>query len=116
MKPKVAGLVDVVHQGPQAGLAQVYKPWQPHMLRPYAWSVAKSIAATMNDVFDRGTKDPNEKKYQSSCFFEYSVKPNIEPNDIVKEWGAFRKDPLDLNMLGIKRNDAIRIFDAGGWK
>ena len=48
--------------------------------------------------------------------YEYSVKPNIEPNKIVSDWGSFKKDTLDLNMLGIKRNDAIRIFDSAGWK
>ena len=61
------------------------------------------------------TSDEAQEIYVNNTF-EYSVKPNIEPNDIVKEWGAFRKDPLDLNMLGVNRNDAIRIFDAGGWK
>ncbi len=61
------------------------------------------------------TSDEAQEIYVNNTF-EYSVKPNIEPNDIVKEWGAFRKDPLDLNMLSINRNDAIRIFDAGGWK
>ena len=47
------------------------------------------------------TSDEAQEIYVNNTF-EYSVKPNIEPNDIVKEWGAFRKDPLDLNMLGIK--------------
>ena len=61
------------------------------------------------------TSDEAQEIYVNNTY-EYSVKPNIEPNDIVKEWGTFRKDPLDLNMLGIRRNDAIRIFDAGGWK
>ena len=48
--------------------------------------------------------------------YEYSVNPEIEPNKIVKEWGDFKKDNLDLNMLGVKRNEAIRIFDKTGWK
>ena len=61
------------------------------------------------------TSDEAQEIYENNTY-EYSVKPNIEPNDIVKEWGTFKKDPLDLNMLGSKRNDAIRIFDAGGWK
>ena len=61
------------------------------------------------------TSDEAQEIYVNNTY-EYSVKPNIEPNDIVKEWGTFRMDPLDLNMLGSKRNDAIRIFDAGGWK
>ena len=61
------------------------------------------------------TSDEAQEIYVNNTY-EYSVKPNIEPNGIVKEWGTFKKDPLDLNMLGVKRNDAIRIFDAGGWK
>ena len=61
------------------------------------------------------TSDEAQEIYVNNTY-EYSVKPNIEPNDIVKDWGTFKKDPLDLNMLGSKRNDAIRIFDAGGWK
>ena len=48
--------------------------------------------------------------------YEYSVNPEIEPNKIVKQWGDFKKDNLDLNMLGVKRNEAIRIFDKTGWK
>lgn len=48
--------------------------------------------------------------------YEYSVNPKVKPNDIVQAWGDFKKDPVDLNMLGIKRDEAIRIFDKTGWK
>ena len=48
--------------------------------------------------------------------YEYSVNPNVKPNEIVQAWGEFKKDPVDLNMLGIKRDEAIRIFDKTGWK
>ena len=48
--------------------------------------------------------------------YEYSVNPNVKPDPIVQEWGEFKKDPVDLNMLGIKRDEAIRIFDKTGWK
>ena len=48
--------------------------------------------------------------------YEYSVNPNIKPDQIVQAWGEFKKDPVDLNMLGIKRDEAIRIFDKTGWK
>ena len=48
--------------------------------------------------------------------YEYSVNSSVEPNEIVKSWGDFKKDKLDLNMLGVKRNEAIRIFDKTGWK
>ena len=61
------------------------------------------------------TTDEAQETYVNNTY-EYSVKPNIMPNKIVSDWGSFKKDTLDLNMLGIKRNDAIRIFDAAGWK
>ena len=61
------------------------------------------------------TTDEAQETYVNNTY-EYSVKPDIMPNKIVSDWGSFKKDTLDLNMLGIKRNDAIRIFDAAGWK
>ena len=48
--------------------------------------------------------------------YEYSVNPNVKPDEIVQAWGEFKKDPVDLNMLSVKRDEAIRIFDKTGWK
>ena len=48
--------------------------------------------------------------------YEYSVNPNVKPDEIVQAWGEFKKDPVDLNMLGVRRDEAIRIFDKTGWK
>ena len=48
--------------------------------------------------------------------YEYSVNPNVKPDEIVQAWGEFKKDPVDLNLLGVKRDEAIRIFDKTGWK
>ena len=59
--------------------------------------------------------DEAQKTYVSNSF-EYSVNPNIKPDEIVQKWGEFKRDSLDLNMLGKYRKDAIRIFDKTGWK
>ena len=59
--------------------------------------------------------DEAQKTYVNNTY-EYSVNPSISPNDIVKEWGEFKMDDLDLNLLGSKRDEAIRIFDKSGWK
>ena len=48
--------------------------------------------------------------------YEYSVNPNVKPDKIVQAWGEFKKDPVDLNTLGLMRDEAIRIFDKTGWK
>ena len=59
--------------------------------------------------------DEAQKTYVNNTY-EYSVNPSISPNDIVKEWGEFKMDDLDLNILGSRRDEAIRIFDKSGWK
>ena len=48
--------------------------------------------------------------------YEYPANPNVLPSKIVQSWGEFKRDTLDLNNLGIYRNDAIRVFDQTGWK
>jgi iron(III) transport system substrate-binding protein len=56
-----------------------------------------------------------QKIYVSNSF-EYSVNPDVKPDEIVQAWGEFKKDPVDLNSLGTNRSEAIRIFDKTGWK
>jgi len=58
----------------------------------------------------------NAQKTYVNNSYEYSVNPSVEPDEIVQKWGDFKKDPLDLNMLGKFREEAIRIFDKTGWK
>tara|TARA_B110001454_G_C12692299_1_gene422807 strand:+ start:162 stop:1193 length:1032 start_codon:yes stop_codon:yes gene_type:complete len=47
---------------------------------------------------------------------EYPVNPLVQPSNIVKKWGDFKRDSLNLNLLGKYREDAIKIFDKTGWK
>ena len=48
--------------------------------------------------------------------YEYPVNDKVEPSEIVKKWGDFKVDTLNLNKLGEFREDAIKIFDSTGWK
>jgi iron(III) transport system substrate-binding protein len=48
--------------------------------------------------------------------YEYPANPLVKPSKIVQDWGTFKIDTLDLNMLGKFRQEAIRIFDKTGWK
>ena len=61
------------------------------------------------------TSESAQKTYTNTSY-EYPANPNVEPNEIVKKWGSFKKDKLDLNKLGEFRNKAIEIFDKSGWK
>ena len=48
--------------------------------------------------------------------YEYSVNKNVKPSKIVQDWGEFKIDNLDLNSLGVYREDAVNVFDETGWK
>ena len=48
--------------------------------------------------------------------YEYAANPKVKPSKIVQAWGTFKRDELDLNMLGKFRQEAIRIFDKTDWK
>ena len=61
------------------------------------------------------TSESAQKTYTNTSY-EYPANPNVEPNEIVKKWGSFKKDVLDLNKLGVFRNKAIEIFDKSDWK
>ena len=61
------------------------------------------------------TSESAQKTYTNTSY-EYPANLNVEPNEIIKKWGSFKKDILDLNQLGVFRNKAIEIFDKSGWK
>ena len=61
------------------------------------------------------TSESAQKTYTNTSY-EYPANPSVEPNEIVKKWGSFKKDNLDLNKLGVFRNKAIEIFDKSDWK
>tara|TARA_B100001057_G_scaffold198948_1_gene199533 strand:- start:9831 stop:10853 length:1023 start_codon:yes stop_codon:yes gene_type:complete len=48
--------------------------------------------------------------------YEYPANSMVEPSQIVKSWGGFKIDKLNLNALGEFRSEALRIFDKTGWK
>tara|TARA_B110000008_G_scaffold14779_1_gene13848 strand:- start:215 stop:1282 length:1068 start_codon:yes stop_codon:yes gene_type:complete len=61
------------------------------------------------------TGESAQRRYVNTSF-EYPVNPNVNPSDIVSNWGEFKRDKLDLNQLGFFRKKAIEIFDKSAWK
>ena len=48
--------------------------------------------------------------------FEYPVNKSAEFSDLLKEWGDFKADEINLSELGKYNKDAVVIFDRIGWK
>lgn len=59
--------------------------------------------------------DNAQKKFAEGNY-EYPVKANVPVSELLKSWGTFKEDTLDMNMLGKNNAAALKIFDKGGWK
>ncbi|QAA82716.1 Fe(3+) ABC transporter substrate-binding protein [Aequorivita sp. H23M31] len=48
--------------------------------------------------------------------YEYPVNPDASKAAILKEWGDFKADEVELIKLGELNSEAVKIFDEVGWK
>ena len=61
------------------------------------------------------TSEEAKKVYVNNSY-EYPANSLVQPSEIVRGWGEFKIDKLNLNALGEYRPEAIKIFDKTGWK
>ncbi len=47
---------------------------------------------------------------------EYSINPEIESSSVLRSWGKFKADDLNLGLLGKHNTDAVLLMDRVGWK
>lgn len=48
--------------------------------------------------------------------YEYPVNPDASKAEILKTWGDFKSDDVNLIKLGKLNSEAVKIFDKVGWK
>lgn len=48
--------------------------------------------------------------------YEYPVNPNVEPSDLLKSWGEFKEQDVNLTQLGENNARAVQLFNEVGWK
>ena len=61
------------------------------------------------------TSDSSQRLF-AQANYEYPVVPGVSEAEIVKSWGEFKEDRLNLSELGKLNSQAVRIFDRAGWK
>jgi iron(III) transport system substrate-binding protein len=59
---------------------------------------------------------PQSQKWYAKVNFEYPVNGKAEISELVKSWGNFKSDKLNLDVLGKNNTEAVRIMDRAGWK
>lgn len=47
---------------------------------------------------------------------EYPVNPSVEPSALLKSWGTFKKQDINLSKLGENNKKAVQFFNEVGWK
>lgn len=47
---------------------------------------------------------------------EYPVNPNVEPSELLKSWGTFKRQDINLSKLGENNKKAVQLFNEVGWK
>ncbi len=47
---------------------------------------------------------------------EYPVREGVPVGPVLRAWGEFRRDPLNLARLGELNGEAVRLMDRAGWK
>ncbi len=55
-----------------------------------------------------------QKAYAESNY-EYPVLPGVEVSEMLKSWGTFKSDELDLELLSTYNQKAVEIFKLAGW-
>lgn len=58
----------------------------------------------------------NAQKLLAESNYEYPVNPNIEPSELLKSWGDFKEDEMNLDLLGKYNAKAVELFELSGWK
>ena len=48
--------------------------------------------------------------------FEYPIRDDVEPSELVASWGTFEEDRANLDVLGKLNVEAVIEFDKAGWK
>ncbi|MFA7388713.1 MAG: Fe(3+) ABC transporter substrate-binding protein [Thiohalobacteraceae bacterium] len=56
------------------------------------------------------------QRWYAESNHEYPVVEGVEPSEILKAWGPFKADDLNLSALGRYNADAVRLMDRAGWK
>jgi len=58
----------------------------------------------------------DSQKWYAEVNHEYPVVADVEWSEMLKSWGKFKADTLNLSKLGEFNSDAVKLMDRAGWK
>lgn len=61
------------------------------------------------------TSEKAQSEY-ATANYEYPANPAVEASDLLKSWGSFETQGIDLTTLGKNNETAVKIFNEVGWE
>ena len=58
----------------------------------------------------------DSQKWYAEVNHEYPVVADVEWSEMLKSWGKFKADTLNLSKLGEFNSDAVKLMDRARWK
>ena len=60
--------------------------------------------------------DEYAQKAMTEANYEYPVNPSVEASELLKSWGEFKPQDIDITKIGEYNKKAVEIFNEVGWK
>lgn len=61
------------------------------------------------------SSDKAQSTYAKS-HFEFPVKQDVEHSELLKSWGTFKQDDVNVTVFGKKQADAVKLMDKAGYQ
>ena len=58
----------------------------------------------------------SSQKWYAETNHEYPVRNDVEASALLKSWGNFKSDAVNLSILGQYNSEAVKVMDRAGWK
>jgi iron(III) transport system substrate-binding protein len=58
----------------------------------------------------------DSQRWYAEVNHEYPVRRDVEPSPLLKSWGAFAAEQVDMSELGRLNGAAVMAMDRAGWK
>ena len=59
---------------------------------------------------------PKSQETFGNVNYEYPVKIGTNKSSLLKSWGSFKADDVNLTVLGKNNSEAVKLFDRAGWE
>ena len=60
--------------------------------------------------------EPESQQWYGAVNHEYPVVPGTPVSEILKSFGEFKSDDLNLSLLGANNREAVEVMDRAGWR